>query len=430
MTVKSVLSLLVVSLLLIGAVPVGAQTPEPAASPAVAEPPFPGTPYTVKAGDTLASVAEAQLGEGVPPEVLVVATNAYMSKTEDYTPITIASELTEGDTLYIPDPSLVPRFTEAPAPGELGSAQKPVQLYFVPSVEAQVIVESGEDMAAYFKETTGIEVNVEVPTSYSAVIEAMGAAEGDIVGFIPALAYVLAHERYGVDVSLAVERQGRSWYTVQFIARADSDINTLEDLDGKIWAYPDEASTSGYMVPLTVMNRNGINPGRQFAAGGHPNVVIAVYDGSADFGTTFYSPPGGPDDWNWGDPPEPPGEVVVEEVEGRLVARKGGLQLRDARSAVLSTYPDVFEKVKIVALGDRIPNDTVSFVKDFDPIVRARIVQTLLDYASTERGQSILANDQFYDINGFDYVTDAAYDPIRDMVQAVGIDLEEQYGLN
>ena len=39
----------------------------------------------------------------------------------------------------------------------------------------------------------------------------------------------------------------------------------------------------------------------------------------------------------------------------------------------------------------------------------------------------ILANDKFYDITGFGYATDAAYNPVRDMITAVGIDVEHDF---
>ena len=65
---------------------------------------------------------------------------------------------------------------EAPAAGELGSAENPIQVLFVPSAEAGVIVSGGEVMAQALNEATGLNFEVEVPTSYAATIEAMCAS--------------------------------------------------------------------------------------------------------------------------------------------------------------------------------------------------------------------------------------------------------------
>ncbi len=395
-----------------------------------------GADYVVKEGDTLSALAEENFGDMDAYPVIMIATNLAAKEDSSYTPIVAPEALEVGDKLRIPPQSWADEYLNPPAAGEIGSEEKPVQLYFVPSVEAEVIVESGEAMGAYFLETAGINVEVSVPTSYAAVIEAMGAAESDIMAFIPALAYVLAHERYGVDVALAIVRYGRSWYATQFVVARDSDLPDFdygpipEEYNGTIWAFPDEGSTSGYLYPKAKFLKDGVEPGEELAAGGHPQSVLAVYDGSADFSTNYYSPPGDTvEDWDWGDPPEPAGELKVEEEEGEVKAYMGGLRLRDARSAVLDTAPDVFEKVRIAGLSPKIPNDTVSFVADFPPILRYKLVQALLSYAETEEGQTVLSNDKFYDITGFEEVDDATYDPVRDLVQYTGMDLEEKYGL-
>ena len=126
-----------------------------------------------------------------------------------------------------------------------------------------------------------------------------------------------------------------------------------------------------------------------------------------------------------GDPPEPEGEFTYEESEGKITAYKGGQRIRDARTAVINTYNDVLEKVRILDISDPIPNDTVSFCKDFPPEMRDKIVQGLLDYADTEEGQKVLANDQFYDITGFTPVDDSNFDPIRDMITGLGMKEED-----
>jgi phosphonate transport system substrate-binding protein len=306
---------------------------------------------------------------------------------------------------------------------KLGSERKPVKLYFVPSVEVSVIVESGEAIADYLKEQTGYEFEVRVPTTYAAVIEEMGAAEGDAMAFIPALGYVLANDKYETEVALATVRYGWAFYWTQYIVRRDSGLETLEDLNGKIWALPSISSTSGYLVPKSEFMERGIEPAEEVDVGGHPQVVIAVYEGEADFGTCYFSAPG--DNWTMNDSPEPEGEIEVEEVEGSLRAYKGGQRIRDARSAVLNTYPDVIDQVTILDISAPIPNDTVSFSKDFPEEAKEAIVQGLLDYADTEEGQTVLANDRFYDITGFSVVDDSNFESVRTLIREIGLTEED-----
>jgi len=306
---------------------------------------------------------------------------------------------------------------------KLGTERNPIKLYFVPSVEVAVIVESGDAITAFLEEQTGLKFEVKVPTTYAAVVEELGAAEGDAMAFIPAMGYVLAADKYETDVALATVRYGWAYYWAQYVVARDSDMQTMADLNGKSWAYPSVTSTSGYLVPASYFAKNGIEPGEMVEAGGHPQAVTAVYEGQADFGTCYFSAPG--NDWQIGDAPEPDGEFTYEEVDGKIKAYKGGERIRDARTAVINTYPDVLEKVRILDISAPIPNDTVSFCKDFPTDVRDQIVQGLLDYADTEEGQAVLANDQFYDITGFTPVDDSQFDPIRDMIEGLGMTEED-----
>ena len=311
-----------------------------------------------------------------------------------------------------------------PVVAPLGSADNPVKMYFVPSVEVAVIIESGEAMAAFLKERTGLNFEVRVPTTYAAVVEEMGAAEGDAMAFVPAFGYVLAHDKYNMDVALAVVRRGWHVYWAEYVVRRDSEIQTLTDLNGKSWAFPSTTSTSGYLVPASYFMKNGIEPGKRVDAGGHPQSVIAVLEGSADFATVYFSPP--MNDWKISDPPEPEtGEFTYEEVSGSIRAYRGGVRLQDARIAVLGTYPNAVEDLRILALSDPIPNDTVSFSADFPAEVRQQIAEGLVAYSETEEGQAVLSDDRFYAITGFTPVEDAAFDPIRDMITGLGMREED-----
>lgn len=293
---------------------------------------------------------------------------------------------------------------------------------FVPSVDVAVIESSGERMTDWITEQTGIHFEVSVPTSYAATIEAMCAAEEDTMGFIPGLGYVLANDKCGVEVALATIRYGRTAYWTQFTVRRDSGITSLADLEGKKWAVPSVTSTSGYLWPSVLLSLNNITPGEIVEAGGHPQSVLAVLDGTADFGTSYFSPPGNTvEDWSEGDPLEPGGEFTIEEQEdGSYEVWQGGLPVRDARVAAMATNPNVMDEIALLAISERIPNDTVSFISDFPAELRDTIVQALIDYAATDEGQEVLADEDFYDITGFGRVNDDYYDPVRNAINILG----------
>ncbi|TDJ62330.1 MAG: hypothetical protein E2O42_00890, partial [Nitrospina sp.] len=92
---------------------------------------------------------------------------------------------------------LVP-FSPATAADRLGTAQHPVRMMFVPSGEAQTILEGGEEIAQGLQKITGLHFKTSIATSYAAVIEAMGAGKVDI-GWLATFAYVLAKQKYDVD---------------------------------------------------------------------------------------------------------------------------------------------------------------------------------------------------------------------------------------
>ncbi len=321
-------------------------------------------------------------------------------------------------------PTAVPP-TAVPATPKLGSKERPIQLYFVPSVDVAVIVESGDKIAKYLTSKTGLEFKVSVPTSYAATIEAMGQREDDAMAFIPAQPYVFANMKYGITVGLATVRNGNYWYATEYIVRADSGINKIEDLNGKKWACPDILSTSGYLYPMAQLKKLGIEPDPDILQAGksHPNVVLAVYNKQVDFGTVFYSPPliAGGTPWKWGDAWQPEGKSRIEKVAGKNQAFIGDAQILDARANVIDQFPDVIDQVKIIGLSDQIPNDTVSFVKGFPQDVKDQIMEALIGYGETEEGKSVLSNKDFYGITGFAKVDDSFYDPVRNLIQQLGI---------
>jgi phosphonate transport system substrate-binding protein len=279
--------------------------------------------------------------------------------------------------------------------GALGSPDNPLKMAFVPSADSQKVLGSGQPLADLLSQQTGLSFSVSVPTSYAAVVEAMGANNVDI-GWLAPFAYVLAHDKFQSTVILASVRGGSKTYTGQIIAGVDSGINSVADLPGHKFAFVDPSSASGFLYPNAMLKQNGIDYKTAFSdtvfAGGHDKVVIAVYNNQVDAGATF-----------------------GDSVEG---------QVTDARTLVTNTLPDVMDKVKVIGKTDPIPNDTVSVRAGLPYEIVLQIQDGLVAVSKTDQGKDLLKT--LYNINGLAPATDSEYDSVRTAAKVLGLDLEQE----
>jgi phosphonate transport system substrate-binding protein len=270
--------------------------------------------------------------------------------------------------------------------GNVGTEANPIVMSFVPSGDTQDIIASGDTLAQMLSERTGLTVTSNVGTDFSSVREAMCAGQAQI-GWLNTFNYVLANEQCGVDAALATSRFGTTTYAGQIIVRADSGIETLADLEGKVMCWVDPASTSGYIIPRIMLAAEGIDPDTAFSqtieAGSHNNVVTQVYNGDCDAGATF----------------------------------------ADARTGIEEEFPDVLEQVAVLATTADIPNDSVSFIQDFPEETRAEIVAALLEIAASPEGQEAL--NTLYNIEGLVESSDSFYDTFRADLSRAGLNIEE-----
>jgi len=278
----------------------------------------------------------------------------------------------------------------APGAPALGTAQNPVKMAFVPSVESTKVLADGKVIADLLEKETKLKFEVSVPNSYAAVIEAMGANKVDVAWLAP-LQYVVARNKVGAKVIITVTRRGAKSYGAQILVRADSGIKSVADLKGKKFAFTDPLSASGNLYCRAFLRSKGIDPVKDLQttyAGGHDKVVIAVYNKQVDAGCTF---DGGP---------------------------------TEARNRVKSTLPDVMEKVIILdKTGNIIPNDTVSVRKGLPDDLVKKIRDGLIAVSKTDEGKKAMT--KLYDIDGMEVAVESDYDPILKEAEAAGIDLGE-----
>lgn len=311
-------------------------------------------------------------------------------------------------------------------PSTLGTEDDPIQILFVPSVDVDFMIASGELIEQAIYDATGFYVDVSVPTSYAATIEEMCASPTNTIGFIPAMGYALANELCGVEPALASVRYGWNVYWTEFLVARDSEYQTLEDLEGASWGIPSYTSTSGYLFPSAQLGALGVTPGELTETGGHSGSVKAVYNGEVDFATAYFSAPLLPEGtWTRETPPDVPDDLVAEcavNEEGQMWC--GDYRVLDARTTIAEEAPDVIEKVRILALSDDIPNDTMSFSPDFPDALREIIIQAMTAYVGSEACEATLCNEQFYDWTGVAPIFDESFDGIRNLMEAQGITLE------
>ena len=397
-----------------------------------------------------------------------------------------------------------------------------LRMLFVPSVEQGTLVERADELARFIRQDSGLVLQTEVPTSYAAVIQALGSEQAD-VAWMPAFAYVIAHGRYGAQARLQVvrsaerdgiliarsgagepsrvsdlsgrgvalpvavegelreklvavlDREAPGWTEVEaasdkeavrllvdrpfdvaaaasshvfsgprdligdgrkeleydlpgtlertrvifeteepvqdldtvyrgcVMTRTDSGVRRLADLTGRSFAFSDETSTSGHIFPRMLLDRNNVTLGRVYYAGGHPNVVQAIWDGKALAGSTFYSPPG------------------VKQREEKLY-------VGDARYIIMRRFATdqerrkFLEDVRIVALTDPIPNDLCAVRKGFPEETWQRFVASFQRYLQTPEGQEVY-NALLTAVAAAE-IDDSAFDGFRRALETAGISAE------
>lgn len=142
-------------------------------------------------------------------------------------------------------------------------------------------------LAGYLEQTLGMPVELRVAASYREHIEFVGRDQLDIA-FIGSSAYLEVVEAYGrkpLLASLSGEQGPR--FRGHIVVAQDSDINDIEALRGRSFAFGDPRSTMSFRLPLTILRGSGIGlrdlPRHRFV-GSHENVALAILSGDFDAG--------------------------------------------------------------------------------------------------------------------------------------------------
>ncbi|WP_161809762.1 phosphate/phosphite/phosphonate ABC transporter substrate-binding protein [Peribacillus muralis] len=144
----------------------------------------------------------------------------------------------------------------------------------------------------HLSEELGIEVKEFEGGSYAVGIEALASGNLDVMLASP-MSYYQAHKKADAELLVTPQVEGLEYYTA-FITKKDNDeINKMEDLKGKNFAFVNAASSSGYLYPKgTLVKEFDLDPDSVEQSGyffenvtfseSHPNSVMGVMMGDFD----------------------------------------------------------------------------------------------------------------------------------------------------
>jgi phosphonate transport system substrate-binding protein len=158
---------------------------------------------------------------------------------------------------------------------------------------AQDRASSNECYRAKIEAALGVPVKVFTPADYDGVIQGLLGGTLDLA-WMGASSYAKTYltDPNAVEVALTKQNMDGStgYYSFGF-ARADSGIKSIEDAKGKVFAFGDPNSTSGYLVPGAELTAKYGPLDQYFSevkfSGGHEQTIVGVANGDFAAGVSW-----------------------------------------------------------------------------------------------------------------------------------------------
>lgn len=276
---------------------------------------------------------------------------------------------------------------------KVGTGSVPLKLAFMPAPVEDEVKAGAKLVVDDLSRASGLKIELVIAKKYMAVIDGLASRTID-VAFINSLGYLLSHDWSGTEALFQLKGEdGKNVYKTAIIVRADSGIKTMKDINGRSFAFTDPYSMSGYLMPLYLFNENGVKPAKTVFAGGSSEVVEMVYSGKVDAGAIYYA---------------------EHDPDGRI---------HDARAKLVDKYPDMVDKVAIIALSPPIPTTPVVFRKGLMPDVVKKLEGAFIALNQDQEAIGLLY--KMYGATGILKADEKSYDGIRDILKELGKELKE-----
>ena len=178
------------------------------------------------------------------------------------------------------------------APAGCSDVAEPVlKVGGIPDQDTARLARRYQIFADYLAKELDLEVEYVPSADYAAVVTAFGQGELQLA-FFGGLTGVQARLQNPGARAIAQRAKDARFHS-KFIARADLDVNSLEDVKARAGdltiTFGSESSTSGHLMPRHFLTRSGIDPDADFRAapsfsGSHDRTWQLVQGGSYDIG--------------------------------------------------------------------------------------------------------------------------------------------------
>ncbi len=231
------------------------------------------------------------------------------------------------------------------------ASDAPITIATIPLSDDPTAENPIEVFADLLERETGREVEVTDVPDYLSVVEAIRNDHVDI-GLMSGFPSALAVNTGEVDALLAFDGTDEPVSTC--VVLDDSPIQTVEDLAGTTVAFADQASSSGYFMPVYMLHEAGLEQGVDYEsifAGGHEGSFAALQQGQVDAACTAFvlTEMGAPmfpfADGEW----RPVGESPSMGIMGSVLARQSLDE--PTRELLQEALPKVFAAENAEALG-------------------------------------------------------------------------------
>lgn len=158
----------------------------------------------------------------------------------------------------------------------------------IPVREAVEMEEEFEPIRVYLEEKLEIPIEMIVTDNYASLVEGMKNETIDI-GWYGAFSYIAAESELDLTPLVVQQRKETGiYYNSLIITGKDSGIHSVEDLEGKKFAFVDAGSTSGFVMPYSLLVSRNIDYETFFSesyySGTHEQVPVDILQHKVDAG--------------------------------------------------------------------------------------------------------------------------------------------------